>query len=252
MKTKRFFTLAVFLLFILAGCSQASTPPASTVDAPQIVTSTDAPYTVDINPTDFVAIVDNPYFPAIPGTKYVYEGQSADGLERIEIEVLAETRQVMDVTITIIHDTVYLDGTLIEDTFDWYAQDKEDNVWYFGEDVSNYENGELVDHAGSWEAGVDGALPGIVMFGDPAAHLGETYRQEYYEGEAEDMADLLSVSESVTVPSGSFENVVQTKDYTPLEPDLLEHKFYAQGIGMIKEVNPNSGEEVVLIEFIAP
>jgi hypothetical protein len=243
----------VFVLgSILTGCSQTSTPASPPVDVPQIIASTDtaaAPYNVELKPADFVSLVDNPYFPLIPGTKYVYEGETEDGLERIEIEVLSETRGVMGIQATILHDVVYLDGKLIEDTHDWYAQDKDGNVWYLGEAVDNYENGELKDHAGSWEAGVDGALPGIIMYADPAAHVGESYQQEYYAGEAEDFADLLSANESVTIPFGSFDNVVKTKDYTPLEPDLLEHKYYAQGIGLIKEVNVNTGEEVFLIEF---
>ena len=110
----------------------------------------------------------------------------------------------------------------------------------------------MVDKSGSWEAGIDGALPGIVMYADPAAHLGETYHQEYYKGEAEDMAELLSVNESVTVPYGSFENVVKTHDYTSLEPDLQEQKYYASAIGPVKTVDLTTGEEEVLIEFTLP
>lgn len=212
----------------------------------------DSPPTANIKPADFVDVVDNPYFPRIAGTKYVYEGKTQDGLELNEIEILHETRQVMGITATVMRDTAYLNGELIEDTYDWFAQDKAGNVWYLGEDVKNYENGQLKDTAGSWEAGVDGALPGIIMYADPAAHIGEKYRQEYYKGEAEDMAELLSISESVTVPYGSFDHVVQTKDYTPLEPDLLEYKYYAEGIGDVKTVNPKTGEEVVLVEFISP
>jgi len=226
------------VLLLLSACAAGgeSTSPAET-------------YTVNLTPAEFVELVDNPYFPLMPGTKWVYEGTSEDGVERIEIEVLAETREVMGITATVLHDIVHLDGELIEDTHDWYAQDKEGNVWYLGEDVSNYEDGAFKNKEGSWEAGVDGALPGILMYADPAAHLGETYRQEYYPGVAEDMAELLSVTESVTVPYGSYDNVVKTKDYTPLEPDLLENKFYAQGIGVVKEIDINTGEEVLLIDF---
>lgn len=241
--------MTLFLVLVV-GCGTSAATPAPPTEAPAVA-SPEA-YTVNINPADFVDVIDNPYFPRIPGTKYVYEGKTQDGLERIEIEILRETRQVMGITATVMRDTVYLNGELIEDTYDWFAQDKAGNVWYLGEDVKNYENGQLKDTAGSWEAGVDGALPGIIMYADHAAHIGETYRQEYYQGEAEDMAELLSVSESVTVPYGSFDNVVQTKDYTPLEPGLLEHKYYAQGIGVVKTVNLNTGEEVVLVEFISP
>jgi len=209
-------------------------------------------YTVVIQPADFVDVVNNPYFPLIPGSRYVYKSDTDEGVERIEVEVLFETKEIMGISATVVRDRVYLDDTLIEDTYDWYAQDLEGNVWYLGEEVSNYKNGQYVGDAGSWEAGVDGALPGIIMFADPAAHLGETTRQEYYKGVAEDMADLMSVSERVTIPYGSFDNVVQTQDHTPLEPDLIEYKYYAIGVGMVLEVNPNTGEEVVLVEFISP
>jgi hypothetical protein len=230
----------VFILLcgvLIAGCQ------------PRPQTTVSEIYNPEIDPREFVDRVDNLYYPLIPGTKYVYEGQTEEGLERIEVEILSETRIVMGIAATILRDRVYLEGELIEDTFDWFAQDKDGNVWYLGEEVSNYEGGVLIDHAGSWEAGMDGALPGIVMYADPSDHLGETYRQEYYLGEAEDMAELISASESVTVPFGSFDNVVQTRDFTPLEPGLEEHKYYAAGIGLIKEVNPDTGEEIVLIEY---
>lgn len=241
MNTKRLFIFAVIVLFLLAGCAPAAAP--STAEA----------YTVNLTASDFVKVVDNPYYPLTPGAKYVYESRLEDGtIESNQIEILHETRDVNGVTATIVHDTVWVDGQLVEETFDWYAQDKDGNVWYLGEIVDNYENGVLVDHAGSWEWGVDGALPGIIMYADPAAHLNETYRQEYYKGEAEDLGQVLSASESVTVPFGSFENVVKTYDYSSLDPDLQEHKFYAQGIGLIKENNLKTGEVVVLIEFTRP
>jgi hypothetical protein len=207
-------------------------------------------YSVNLTSADFVPVVDNPYFPLIPGSKWVYEARLADGsTERIELEILHETRAVNGVTATILHDSVFVNGTLVEDTFDWFAQDKDGNVWYLGEAVDNYENGVLVDHAGSWEWGKDGALPGIIMWADPSAHMNETYYQEYYVGEAEDQGQALSVNERVTVPFGSFENVVKTFDSSSLDPDIQSHKFYAPGIGTIKEVELLTGEEVLLIEF---
>ena len=240
---KRLIFLVILLGFM--GCSSGG--PATVV--PTNTPPAEAAYTVDINPADFVTRIDNPYFPRLPGAKYIYEGMTADGLERVEIEILSETRQVMGIQATIMHDVVYLDGELIEETFDWFAQDKAGNVWYLGEDVDNYEDGVLQDHDGAWEAGVDGALPGIVMFANPADHLGETMRQEYYAGEAEDMADILSVSEEITVPFGAYSNVLQTYDYTPLDPEAREHKFYAAGIGEIRTVDLVTGESFVLIEY---
>ncbi len=233
------------LILVLLAASCSSRGPGTPSPA-------ETPYNPSISPGDFAAVVDNSYFPLAPGARYIYEGQTGDGLERTEVEVLAETREVMGIAATVVRDTVFLDGQMIEDTYDWYAEDLQGNVWYLGEEVSNYENGELANHSGSWEAGVDGALPGIIMFADPAAHLGEAYRQEYYSGFAEDMAEVLSVSASASVPFGSFTDVVQTRDYTPLEPGVEEHKYYARGIGLIREVDPSTGEEAVLIEFTAP
>lgn len=207
-------------------------------------------YEPAINAEDFAQGVDNPYFPLIPGSKWVYESHLEDGsVERIEIEILHETRVVNGVTATILHDSVFVDGVLVEDTFDWFAQDKDGNVWYLGEAVDNYENGALVDHAGSWEWGVDGALPGVYMWADPSAHVNEEYYQEYFVGEAEDKGKVLSVNESITVPGGSFTSVVQTFDFSSLDPNIQAHKFYAPGIGVIKEVDLLTGEEVLLIEF---
>jgi hypothetical protein len=180
----------------------------------------------------------------------VYESRLEDGtVESNQIEVLHETRDVNGVAATVVHDTVFVEGQLVEETYDWYAQDKDGNVWYLGEAVDNYENGVLVDHAGSWEWGVDGALPGVIMWADPAARLNEVYYQEFYSGEAEDQGQVLSVSESVSVPFGTFENVLKTYDFSALDPDLQEHKFYAPGIGLIKELNLKTGEGVLLIEF---
>ena len=248
MKPKYFFVLTMFVLLV-GACAPMAASPSS---APTQVSTEPASngYAVNINPADFVAVVDNPYFPRISGDKFIYEGQTADGFERIELVILEETKVVMGVTTTIMRDTVYLDGEIREDTYDWFAQDKDGNVWYFGEDVNDYENGVVVSKAGSWEAGVDGAQPGIVMYGDPSAHVGETYLQEYYAGQAEDTADLLSVSESMEIQFGSFENVVLTYDYTPLDPNSQERKFYAEGFGTIKSINLVTGDEVNLIAYI--
>jgi len=239
MKTKQLFSVVIILLVFLSGCTPA--PAASET------------YTVTLTPADFVARIDNPYLPLIPGSKWVYEAHLEDGtVERNEIEVLAETRLVNGVAATVVHDLVYVGGQIVEETYDWYAQDKDGNVWYLGEAVDNYVNGVFANHGGSWEWGVDGALPGIIMWADPSAHVNEEYYQEFYKGEAEDMGQVLSVSESVTVPFGSFENVIKTYDFSSLDPALQEEKFYASGVGMVREISRNSGEEVVLIEFVPP
>ena len=225
---------------ILAGCNRTTSSPTAPGDTAKEIPET---YTVNLDPADFVEAVYNPYFLLLPGTIYIYEAKTQDKLERVEVEVLDETKLIMGITASIVRDTVYLDGELIEDTFDWYAQDKDGNVWYMGEAVKNYENGQFTDTAGSWEAGVNGALPGIIMYADPAVHVGETYQQEYYQGEAEDMAEVLSAKEHVNIPFGTYDQVVQTKDFTPLEPDVIENKYYARGIGLIKTVDLSTGEE---------
>jgi hypothetical protein len=206
-------------------------------------------YNPIINPADFVAEIDNPYFPLKPGTTFIYQGETEDGTERNEVAVTDKTKNILGVTCTVVWDKVWLEGELIEATYDWYAQDKGGNVWYFGEDSKEYENGKVVSAKGSWEAGVDSAKPGIIMKANP--QIGNSYRQEYYKGEAEDMAEVLSLNESVSVPYGSFENCLKTKDWTPLEPDVVEHKYYAPGVGVVLEVMVEGGnEQVELIDII--
>ena len=193
-----------------------------------------------INPADFVSVVNNPFFTLTPGTTFVYEGEDDEGeTERILVEVTHQQKVVMGVTCKVVRDRVYVDNELVEDTFDWFAQDKQGNVWYFGEDVKNYEDGELVDTDGSWEAGIDGAEPGYIMRADP--QVGDTYQQEYYEGEAEDMAEVLSLSASVDIDYGSFDNCLQTKEWTPLEPGIVEHKFYCREVGFVDLRKKGSG-----------
>ena len=136
-------------------------------------------------------MITNKYYPLKPGMKATYEKKTSKGIERIEIEVTGETKKVMGVTALVVRDREWLNDQLKEDTRDWVAQDKDGNVWYFGEAVDNYENGKLVNHDGSWEAGVDGAKPGIVMLNNPK--VGDTYRQEYYPGKAEDMGTVVAV-----------------------------------------------------------
>jgi len=200
-------------------------------------------YTFTLEPTDFVTGIDNPYLPLTVGSRWVFEG----GGERTEIEVLTETRVVMGITATVVRDTVTEDGELIEDTYDWFAQDTAGNVWYLGEESVEYRNGEPSSTAGSWEAGVDGALPGIVMLAAPT--VGRAYRQEYYPGEAEDMAQVARSGEELEVPFGGYTGVIVITEWTPLSPDTVEEKYYAAGVGMIKEAAVRGGSgSAVLIE----
>jgi hypothetical protein len=209
----------------------------------------EAPYAPDIDPANFVEGIDHPYFALTPGTTWVYEGETEEGLERIEVSVLPTTKLILGIACTVVRDTVWLDGALIEDTYDWYAQDKDGNVWYMGEETREYEDGIVVSTAGAWEAGVDGAQPGIIMEAEP--RIGDTYRQEYYAGEAEDMAEVISLSESASVSFGDFDELLVTEEWTPLQPGVAEHKYYAEGIGLVLEVVVEGGSgQVELVDII--
>ena len=207
----------------------------------------DPTYQPSVNPADFVAGVDNPLFPLVPGTRYVYQG----GGETTEVTVTDDTKQILGVTAIVVRDVVSVGGEIIEDTYDWYAQDKTGDVWYLGENTKEYEDGELVSTQGSWEAGVDGAQPGIIMHATQPA-LGAPYRQEYYVCVAEDWGEVVSLNESVTVSYGSFDHCLQTRDFTPLEPGVSEYKYYAPGVGLVLEVDVQSGARTELIEMTTP
>jgi hypothetical protein len=197
---------------------------------------------VELDPADFTSEIDNPWMPLRTGSRWVYRETDGEGnVQRVEVTVLAETREVIGIEVRIVHDLVTEDGERVEDTYDWYAQDSDGNVWYFGEDTKEFENGKVSTRAGSWEAGVDGAQPGILIPGEPS--VGMKYRQEYDEGEAEDAAQVLSLEEKVEVPHGTFDAVVMTKDFTPLEPDILEHKFFARGVGMVLALTISGGSD---------
>ena len=186
---------------------------------------------VSLDPSEFTTDIDNPYWPMAPGTQWVYRAVDADGTEqRIVVTVTDHTRTVMGIESRIVHDVASSDGEIVEDTYDWYAQDADGNLWYLGEDTKEYD-GTTVSRAGSWEAGVDGAQPGIAVPADP--EVGLTYRQEYSAGVAEDAASVLSLDERSQSPAGTYEHALMTKDSTPLEPDVLEYKFYARGVGPV-------------------
>jgi hypothetical protein len=224
------------LVAALAGCGGSTTTALPRGGEP-----------VELDPADFTSEIENPWMPLRVGARWTYRETDAEGGEqRVEVTVLDETREVLGVEARVVHDVVTEDGELVEDTYDWYAQDGDGNVWYFGEETMELENGKVSTTGGSWEAGVDGAQPGILVPAEP--EVGMTYRQEYYEGEAEDAAEILSLDERVEVPFGSFEGVVMTKEFTPLEPDVLEHKLYARGVGLVLALGISGGsgrEELV-------
>ncbi|MEX2649579.1 MAG: hypothetical protein WD673_11255 [Alphaproteobacteria bacterium] len=205
------------------------------------------PYDPPIKPANFVRRVTNPFMPWLPGSVWVYRG----GDEKITVTVTDETKTVLGVKCTVVRDVVEEDGEPIEDTLDYYAQDRAGNVWYFGELSQSFENGELVSLEGSWLAGVDGAKPGIVMLANPKK--GVVYRQEFALGDAEDAARVITTLGSAKVPAKTCKkSCVVTGDFTPVEPDVLEHKFYASGVGLVLELDPATGDRTELVKFKKP
>jgi hypothetical protein len=232
--------LIACLVVLVAACAGSAEPPIDPGDG--------GDYQVAVEPADFVTGIDNPWLPLTPGSTWVYESIGAEEVERIEVVVLQETRDVMGVVSTVVRDTVTVEGELVEDTYDWYAQDAEGNVWYMGEETAEYENGEVISTAGAWEAGVDGALPGIVMQAEP--EVGDAYRQEFYPGEAEDMAEVVRVGVAEELAEESFEDLVVIEEWTPLEPDVIEEKSYAAGVGVVlEEVIEGGSGRIELVSF---
>jgi hypothetical protein len=243
-------SIASILSLVATACAgpsvSGSKSPSRGADAQPLPQGSQA---FELDATDFLAQIDHPYWPMTPGSRWTYREVGAAGSTQIvEVSVTDETKTILGIEATVVHDVVTHAGHPIEDTKDWYAQDAWGNLWYLGEDTKEFENGEVISTAGSWEAGVDGAQAGVILPGSPA--VGMAYRQEYYEGQAEDAAEILSLEEQADVPFGSFDHVLMTRDYTPLEPNLVEHKFYAQGIGPVLSVTVSGGagrEE--LVEF---
>jgi hypothetical protein len=250
---KSHHVIACCIVFITA-CQKESTrsvPPVTDASSANGLVSDGA--LIQIDPNNFVMGIDNPYFPQVPGTTYYYKQvfkEDGDlGTQDIQVDVTHDTKVILGVTCEIVHDVVREQGKITEDTYDWFAQDKQGNVWYFGEDTKALEDGQWVT-TGSWEAGVNGAQPGIVMLAHPEDHIGETYRQEYLKDSAEDRAKVLSVNSTTSIQLGTFNNCVVTQETTRLEPGVKEYKYYAPGIGNISTILNKGGfehEELVKI-----
>jgi len=213
-----------------------------------------AAYSPTIDPANFADAVgnplpiNNPLFPLTPGTTFVYEGQTAAGLEHDEFAVTHQTRKIVGVTCTEVHDTVTTAGELTEDTLDWFAQDKDGNVWYMGENSKQLAGGLIVGLEGSWTSGEDGAQPGIIMEAHPA--VGDFYRQEFLLKDAEDVAEVNSLDESITLSNGTpYDHVLKTTETAPIEPDALENKFYAPNVGNVLVVDVTAGERSELVQI---
>ena len=233
-------TASTIAFVLLAGLgsscgSSGGGSPASTTAATSA--SSLAPihgsYSPSIDPANFVATVDNRYWPLKPGTGFHYQGVRGKTPQTDDELVTPQTKRILGISCTVVRDTVSEHGRPIERTFDWYAQDKQGNVWYRGEDALELSPGRFDKARDSWEAGVNGAKPGIIRPGNP--QLGDSYRQEYYPpGEALDQAHVLGYSGTVKVPYGSFKRSLVTSEFSPLEPQT-EQKYYVAGVGEIEE-----------------
>ncbi len=243
-------TATAALLISLGGAATGAADPAA---APRDRCTLPGPYElphgsrrVDLDPDDFTARIDNPYWPMVPGTRWIYREHEDGERVRIEVTVLARTRTVRGIEARVVHDVATQNGELVEDTHDWYAQDSGGSIWYLGEHTTAYEDGEPPSTAGSWEYGVDGAQAGVAVPASPTP--GCSYRQEFYAGQAEDRGRVLSVHDDLQIRGTRHRNVLSTSDWTPVEPYVLEHKFYARGVGPVLTVgvSPSPGRETLL------
>jgi hypothetical protein len=231
-------------LLALAACGKESTATeigaAPTRPAAQTLPQGGEP--VELDPADLTNEIDNPYWPMALGSRWVYRETDAEGtVQRVEVTVTDRKKTITGIEALVVHDQVTEDGELVEDTFDWYAQDSAGNIWYLGEDTTEFENGKPKSKEGSWEHGVDGAYAGIIVPANPQPGL--AYREEYYKGHAEDEAEVLSLSGTAEVPFDAFEGLMQTRNTTPLEPNLVEEKFYARGIGVVLALTVSGGSD---------
>ncbi|HEU0208856.1 MAG TPA: hypothetical protein VFQ78_07730 [Candidatus Udaeobacter sp.] len=196
----------------------------------------------DINPADFTVKIDNPFFPLPPGVTFIYRGRKEMSKERDLFAVTERTIVIAGVTCRVVHDRVFVRGVLQENTFDYFAQDRDGNVWYFGEDTEELDrHGNVVSTEGTWRAGMNGARPGVIMEAHP--QVNDHYFQELAAPLAQDEATVLSLHETAAVPLAKFRNCLLTKEFTQLEPGNVEHKFYARRIGFVLSVVVKGGKE---------
>ena len=239
---RKWLGLGVAAVSVVALAACTSDEPA-TPDAAASATSVPSS-TATLDPADFTVDITNTVWPMPGGARWVYAETEGRDAQKVVVTVTDRTKTVAaGVEARVVHDVVTEGGDVVEDTFDWYAQDADGNSWYLGEDTAEYEDGKVVTREGSWEAGVDGAEAGVLI---PAApQPGMAYRQEYLAGEAEDEAAVLSVSEMVQAPTGWYTDALLTRETTPLEPKVAELKFYAPGIGpaLVLQVSGGTSRE---------
>ena len=232
----------------LAGAAVVSAAPASQ-GSTAIRSGAGPGWPKTLHPSDFVARVDNPWWPLKPGSRWHYRGVDTDGRFADNMRVTQRTKKIEGVRATVVHDVVSRHGKPREITNDFYAQDRHRNVWYFGEKTRELDrHGHVTSREGSFLAGRHGARPGVLFPGHP--RTGQTAGQEYYKGRAEDHMKILDLNARVSVPFVSSHQAVKTKEWSPLEPNVVDHKYYVHGVGDVKEVAAKGPKEVLrLISF---
>jgi hypothetical protein len=268
MNARHAWPLVVAATLSCAGCASiTNAPAANTSPSMPPLASGPAPSTpvmeslpvgpdpVKLDPASFSADINHPYWPMKPGTRWIYRSSEGDGTTQdIVIVVTRSTKKLANgITARVVRDTARENGQIVEDTLDWYAQDAAGNLWYMGEQTAEFENGKVVSRAGSWEAGKQGALPGIMLPAHPED--GEKYRQEYKKGEAEDNGEVLATDHLVQVKAGGYKQTLVTMDTSAIEPDVVEYKFYGPGVGPLLALDISGGtarEELIKVDRAAP
>ena len=243
--------LMLFVVILLTACKKQSELNGNLSSTQSLSAKEDCNA---IDPANFVDLVSNQYFPLVTGTVFHYLNTAVEDGEAttaiVEVTILNETKIIKGVRCQAVHDVVTEDGETTEDTYDWYAQDKSGTVWYFGEHTKSLKDKSGWTTEGSWKAGSRNACAGVIMWSDPLAHAGETYYQEFLPDIAVDQAQVISTNSTVTVPYGTFTNCLKTREFTILEPDVIEYKYYAAGIGLIKTEMVAGGNEVEVLTAI--
>ena len=227
----RLFPHSMLVALASLACDQPPTqpdsPPAST-PASQAKTSG----LPEFDPKNFVRRVNNPYFPLRPGTRFVYTGMEDGEPRKVVVDVTYRKKTILGIQATVVQDRSYVNGSLVENTYDWYAQDEDGNVWYLGEYSREIEDGAVVSTEGSWEAGKNGARAGIIMLARP--RVGRRYPQERSPGVAEGRARVLGRGQTISVPYGKWRNCLRIEEWDPQDPAVRELKFYCPRIGLVK------------------
>ena len=233
---------------LLTGSAGAAIAVAAIVVAANAASAPRAASAPGFDPNNFVAVIDNPYYPLPVGRTLVYSGLKDGQTQRDTVTVTNRTKVILGVTATVVSDIADHDGTVLERTSDWFAQDRQGNVWYLGEDTVHYLAHGKADTSGSWEAGVNGAEPGIVMEANP--QIPDSYRQEYLVGEAEDTAWIVDRGTTIRVPYGRVTNALTTLEATRLEPGAYDQKIYGPGIGIVSELAITGDPENAKLESV--